>query len=77
MDAACRVCHSPHLVPLEPYPRVLIANGKRASWQNHRCDDCGATTVVRTFEDVDVVEDAGEVPPRTSKKPPQKATRRR
>lgn len=76
MEAACRVCQSPHLVPLEPYPRVLIANGKRASWQNHRCGDCGATTVVRTFEDVDV-EDAGEVPPRASKKPTQKATRRR
>lgn len=77
MEATCRVCQSPHLVPLEPYPRVLIANGKKATWQNHRCDDCGATTVVRTFEEVDVAhEDTGEVPPRVSKKPPRKATRR-
>lgn len=78
MEATCRVCQSPHLVPLEPYPRALIANGRKTTWQNHRCDDCGSTTVVRTFSDhVETDhEDTGEVPLRPSKKPPRKATRR-
>lgn len=41
----CRDCNGENLAPLEK--RRVMSDGYRVSWQNHRCDDCGATTVVR------------------------------
>lgn len=45
--AICRACGSSKLIAIERRPRLIVAGPMTVSYQNHRCMDCGTTTVVR------------------------------